>query len=309
MIRVPRPPQRFLVRRGYESYLTHVPLSYLALRSGSYDIAHALYPTDALAAARWRRKTGRPAVLSYMGIPTRHWLSAHKGRREVLLRAVDRCDAVVALSRHAAETFEDSIGREVHVIHPSVDLSRFRPADARAEEPTIVCAAAVEEPRKNVRLLVDAFALVRARSPRARLVLSRPRDAAAIVRAGIDQDAPGLEWLDLDHDVALARAYGEAWVAVLPAADEAFGLVLAEALACGTPVVGYDHAAIPEIIDRPGIGRVFDRLEPEPLAEAIIETLAIAAEPQTVITCRTRAEAFSIDRCTERYLSLYRALS
>jgi glycosyltransferase involved in cell wall biosynthesis len=308
VIRVPRPPQGVLVRHGYESYLTHVPLSYLALRSGTYDVAHALYPADALAAARWRRRTGRPAVLSYMGIPTRHWLSAQRGRTGVALRAVDGCDAVVVLSRHAAEAFRDSIGREARVIYPGVDLTRFRPSDRRAERPTIVCPAAVEEPRKHVRLLVDAFALIRERVPDARLVLSRPHNPRTAARAGIDARAPGVEWRDLDDDRIIARAYGEAWVAVLPAVDEAFGLVLIEALACGTPIVGYKAGGIPEIIDRDGIGRLFGRLEPAALADAIVETLGLANDPLTVVGCRAQAERFSIERCTDSYVALYREL-
>jgi glycosyltransferase involved in cell wall biosynthesis len=308
VIRVPRPPQGLLLRRGYESYLTHVPLSYLALRRGSYDVAHALYPADALAAARWRTRTRRPAVLSYMGIPTRYWLSSHRGRLSVLRQAVDGCDAVVALSRYAADAFTDSIGREVRVIHPGVDLARFRPGGPRAPYPTIVCAAAVTEERKHVPLLVEAFALVRERNPDARLILSAPRDRRAIARAGIDAAAPGVEWRELDDQDTLRRVYAEAWAAVLPAVDEAFGLVLIEALACGTPVVGYAGGGIPEIIDRGEIGRLFERLDREALAEAIAATLETATEPGTAASCRARAEEFSIDRCTERYLALYREL-
>jgi glycosyltransferase involved in cell wall biosynthesis len=309
VIRLPRPPQRWLVRRGYESYLTHVPLSYLALRSDDYDVAHALYPSDALAAARWRTRTGRPAVLSYMGIPTRRWLDAARGRRRVLTRAADGCDAVVVLSEFAANEYRQSVGGEVRVIHPGVDLRRFRPAAARAEEPTIVCPAAVEEPRKHVALLLDAFALVRERVPEARLVLSRPRDPGAPARAGLHADAAGVQWRDLDDQRSLARAYGEAWVAVLPAVDEAFGLVLVEALACGTPVVGYAGGGIPEIVDRDGIGRLFERLEPDALAGAILDTLEVAGEAATAGRCRAHAERFSSENCTERYLALYRELA
>jgi glycosyltransferase involved in cell wall biosynthesis len=244
-----------------------------------------------------------------MGIPTRRWLSAHKGRLKVLRRAVDCCDAVVALSRHAADAFEHSLGVEARVIHPGVDLTRFEPAGARAERPTIVCPAAVEEPRKHVALLADALVLVRERHADARLVLSRPRDPGAAQRAGIDPRAPGVEWRNLDEDATMARSYGEAWVAVLPAPDEAFGLVLIEALACGTPVVGYAGGGIPEIVDREEIGRLFHRLEPGALAEAIIATLRTASDARTAASCRARAEDFSIDRCTDRYVALYRELS
>jgi glycosyltransferase involved in cell wall biosynthesis len=84
--------------------------------------------------------------------------------------------------------------------------------------------------------------------------------------------------------------------------------VLAEALACGTPVVGYAHAAIPEVIDRPGIGRLFERLEPAALAAAVLEGLELSRDEETRVRCRARGEAFSTDRCTERYLELYREL-
>ena len=104
---------------------------------------------------------------------------------------------------------------------------------------------------------MDAFELIRRERPDAQLVLSRPRDLEAVRRAGVRIDAPGVEFIDLDDRAALARAYGSAWAVALPATSEAFGLVLLEALACGTPVLGYDDGGIPEIIDRPGIGRLF----------------------------------------------------
>ena len=64
-------PQTRLRRRLYEPWLSHLPFSYLDLARGDDDVAHALYPTDGAIAARWSRRTGRPAVLSYMGLPHR----------------------------------------------------------------------------------------------------------------------------------------------------------------------------------------------------------------------------------------------
>lgn len=306
VLRLPRPPQRPLERAGLESYLTHVPLTYGALRAGSYDVAHALYPADALAAARWRQVTGNPALLSYMGVPRMEWLRAARGRLSILRRAIAGCDAVVALSRYAAETFASSIGIEPEVIPPGVDLDVFRQREARAPQPTIVCSAAAEEPRKNVALLIAAFTELRRRYRDARLVLSRPRDPRAARRAGVEDHAPGVEWRDLDDRERLARAYSEAWVAVLPSVGEAFGLVLVEALACGTPVVGYADAGIPEIVDRPAIGRLFHRLEPVSLVDALAGALELARDQATAAACRERAEEFSRAHCVERYVALYR---
>jgi phosphatidyl-myo-inositol alpha-mannosyltransferase len=308
IIRVPRPPQGRLLRRRYEPYLTHVPLSYAVLRAGSYDVAHAVHTSDALAASRWKRRTGNPAVLSFMGVPDRVGLRQARKRLELVENALRECDAVVALSDYAAEAFRYWLGYDAPVIAPGVDLDTFTAPAARAEHPTIVCTAAAEVGRKNVGLLVEAFKLVRDEVPEARLVLSRPRDFDAARRAGVDVDAAGVVWADLDDRDALAAAYGEAWVAVLPSIYEAFGLVLVEAMACGTPVVGYNDAAIPEVIDRPEIGRLFDRLAPDALAEALLEVIELSRSPDTAVRCRARAEQFSTDRCVDRYIELYRDL-
>ncbi|HWF73992.1 MAG TPA: glycosyltransferase family 4 protein [Solirubrobacteraceae bacterium] len=307
ILRLPRPPSGARLRRMFEPYVTHVPLSYAALRLGDYDLAHAVYPTDALAAARWRKRTGRPAILSYMGIPTRAWV-AEQRRRQVLGVALRGCDAVVALSRYAARAFEEVLGYQAPVIAPGVDLEAFRPGPGRARRPTIICGAAAEEPRKHVALLVEALALVRRERADAELVLSRPRDLEAVRRAGVRVDAPGVRWVDLDDREILARAYAAAWVSALPSEDEAFGLVLAEAMACGTPAVGYHGGAIPEVIDRPGVGLLFDRLDPAALSRTLLEAMELSRLPETGARCRARAEELSSDRCAESYLELYRQL-
>jgi glycosyltransferase involved in cell wall biosynthesis len=289
--------------------MTHIPLSYAALRTGTYDVAHAFYPTDALAAARWARLTERPGLLSYMGIPEPEWLDADRLRRAILMRAGNNVDAIVVLSRYAADVMRRSTGFESEVVYPGVDLSAFRPAAQRGRSPTIVCTAAADVERKNVSLLIDAFTLVRRRYRDARLVLVKPQNARAARASGVRFDEPGVEWIDHSpRPRDLAPAYGEAWVGVLPAVGEAFGLVLVEALACGTPVVGYAQGGIPEIVDRPQIGRLFDELTAESCARALSEALELAHDRDVAHRCRDRAADFSSEKSTERYLGLYRQL-
>jgi glycosyltransferase involved in cell wall biosynthesis len=94
----------------------------------------------------------------------------------------------------------------------------------------------------------------------------------------------------------------------LPARSEAFGLVLVEAMACGTPVLGLDDGAIPEVVSGPDVGRLFAQSEPRALADALIPMLAKAPSAKVAAACRARAEEFSTDRCTESYLELYAEL-
>jgi len=303
--RVWRPPDGRLVRRGYEDHLTHVPLSYRELARGDDRLAHAFFPTDAAAAVRWSRRTGRPAVFTYLGFANRSWLVSRRWRLDALLRAVRGSAAVTVLSHAAAASFRRDLGVDPTVIHPGVDLAAFAPAAQRAPVPTIFCAAPVDAPMKRVELLISALPIVRRAVPEARLALLRPADRALEQR--IAAEAAGVEWVDpVSEPADLAPHYRRAWVSALPSRGDSFGLVLAESLACGTPVVGSRHGAVPEVVDRPEVGRLFGRDDEHGLAAAILETLELAEDPSTASACRRRAEDFSVERSVDAQLALYR---
>jgi glycosyltransferase involved in cell wall biosynthesis len=234
-----------------------------------------------------------------MGIPDHSGLMARRKRLEVTVAATKRCSATVALSGAARDAFHRWLGVDAEVIAPPVDVDAFTPdPSARAEQPTIVCAADPAEPRKRVSLLRQAFARVRREHPGARLIL----DARATGGDGIEPRA-------LDDRAALAGAYREAWVSALPSTGEAFGLVLAEAMACGTPVVATDEGGMREVAESPDVGRLFDGDDPEALARALLEAIDLARDPATAAACRARAQEFSAARCTNRYLELYASLA
>jgi glycosyltransferase involved in cell wall biosynthesis len=305
IVRAWRPPGSLLVRRGFEDDSSHVAFSYAALRLGDYDLAQAVHTPDALAAIRWAKATRKPAIYSFMGIPALRYLEQRGRRLELTRKAVESADATVSLSETVAAAFREVFGLETRVIHPPVDVDSFTPGGERAERPTVFCAAAVDAPAKQVDVLVRAFALVRRERPDARLVLSDAGDPAVAARVAGDQD--GVEFTNVDARPALAAAYQEAWVTALPSRGEAFGLVLTESLACGTPVVGSRLGAIPEVVDRDSIGRLFDGDERD-LARAILEVLELAGDPATAEACRARAMAFSRASAVAAYEELYSEL-
>ena len=132
-----RPPERRLARRLYPDYLTHVPFSYASLRAGSYDIANAFYPTDALAAVRWSERGGGPAVFSYGGLPDRAVLADRRHKLRILERALRGSAAVVTSSRTRADAMRRWMGVAARPIYPGVDLDAFAPnGNGRAGEPT-----------------------------------------------------------------------------------------------------------------------------------------------------------------------------
>ncbi|MBV9356870.1 MAG: glycosyltransferase family 4 protein [Chloroflexi bacterium] len=83
---------------------------------------------------------------------------------------------------------------------------------------------------------------------------------------------------------------------------EPFGLVMAEALACGTPVIAFGHGSVPEVIEHGVTGFVCES-EPE-LVEAVSRLGEIDRR-----RCRAEAERrFSPGAMADRYESVYRQL-
>jgi glycosyltransferase involved in cell wall biosynthesis len=179
-------------------------------------------------------------------------------------------------------------------------------------EPTVICPASLDDARKRGHLLLEAFALVRERRPDARLVLAGGRDPFSAggqrVQGFLDPGSlpEGVSASDPD-DAELAAAYRQAWVTVLPSIDEAFGLVLVESLAAGTPVVAARSGACPDLITDDAIGRLYEPDDAESLAAAIEAALDLAGDPATAGRCRAAAEPWDWQRVIERYESVYRA--
>jgi len=115
----------------------------------------------------------------------------------------------------------------------------------------------------------------------------------------------------------IPAVYGRASVSVLPSMWEAFGLVIIESLAAGTPVVGTRNGAIPSILDDPAIGRLFDpgadaTVAPTNavgLAQALLEAIELSRLPETAPRCRRHVERYSWEVIGAQYEDLYRRLA
>jgi glycosyltransferase involved in cell wall biosynthesis len=97
-------------------------------------------------------------------------------------------------------------------------------------------------------------------------------------------------------------------VSALTSREEAFGLVVVESLATGTPVVAADEAGPAEILDREGIGTLFDDPEPAAVARALLEAIELSRDSATAARCRQRARDFTSERCAIEHELLYQEL-
>jgi glycosyltransferase involved in cell wall biosynthesis len=107
---------------------------------------------------------------------------------------------------------------------------------------------------------------------------------------------------EVDHETKV-RLYGGARTLLYPVqAGEPFGLVLAESMACGTPVAALDRGAVREVVDDGVTGWVFDSVD------AMVDGLGrvMALDRRTV---RDRAvQKFGVGRMVDGYVAAYRRI-
>lgn len=116
-------------------------------------------------------------------------------------------------------------------------------------------------------------------------------------------DGQNIVYVGPINDAEKNSLLGRARALLMPVLwEEPFGIVMAEAMACGTPVIGLNRGAVPEVIEDGVTG--FVRQELEGLVEAVGRISEIDRR-----RCRERAEAeFSENTLTNRYLSAYQAV-
>jgi glycosyltransferase involved in cell wall biosynthesis len=221
-------------------------------------------------------------------------------------------DRIVAVSTGVADDLLTSCGvprERIDVIYNGVvggDFARkcAAPVDHPwfgAGVPVIVAAGRLVE-QKDFATLITAFATV-ARERDVRLVIL----GDGPLRSSLTQLAQSLgiaERIDMPGFRTNPLPYlREAALVVLSSRFEGFGMVLAEALACGTPVVSTDCPHGPaEILDYGRYGRLTPVGDRAALAQAMVDTLDAPPPRETM---KSRGNAFTVRGSAERYLDLF----
>lgn len=303
VIRNRRPPP-FPGDRLYEHHVAAGPQVFWRLLREDFDLVHAFFAVDALAALAARRLGGPPVVFSFHGIPVRKYLVGRRYRLEGLARIASEVAAVTVLSEAAAGRWTRYLGRKPTVLPGGVLRESFLEGDAvaRAPEPTLVCAASLGDPYKRGEFLLSGFEEARRERPDLQLHLVENRDPFL---GWVKLDLPdGVHYVSGDDTQELAHAYGSAWASVTASVEEAFGLVVLESLACGTPVLASRSGGLPELVGEE-VGRLFEPDDLDSLVAGIGETLAMAESAEVAAKCRERAADYAWERVVVRYEALY----
>jgi glycosyltransferase involved in cell wall biosynthesis len=113
---------------------------------------------------------------------------------------------------------------------------------------------------------------------------------------------PLIQFIGEITDSEKAEFLGNACAALCPYRPESFGLVLIEALACGTPVVTYRHGSFPELIDHESTGFLCTN------EQEMVEAVRRIGEIDRGRCRRTFEDRFTAQRMTKDYVQLYENL-
>ncbi len=322
--------------RGLRGRGHQVTVRPLRLRTGFHTLDRWLYNVQAALAPPpgdvvigvdldgflWARRRGaRAFVVTLKGIIAdelrneRGWV-----RRLLTVQArwervnCTRADRVIVPSRYSAgvasEVYDVPAPRLAVVPEP-IDLAEWRrlfgqARRAPADRPTILCVARMY-PRKRVEDLLQAAHALRRRIPalQVRIVGDGPeRGRLQRIHAELGL-GDAVVFLGEAERSTLAVEYVGAHCFCLPSVQEGFGLVFAEAMAAGLPVVACRAGAVPEVVVDGRTGLLVAPRRPAELAGALARVLEDGGLRKTLgEEGRRRVDDFDLDRVAARFLEV-----
>lgn len=264
------------------------------------------------ADARWRigyRSDNRPSGAGRADVDRWTWARKQRNWR--------RSFHLVTPSRWLAGLARESVllsSWPVSVIPNALPLGVFAPssrASARAEfaiptaDDVVMFAApgGITSPGKGWPLLEAALQRLAPDRPRLRVVVVGQSEPAEPPRVGVP-----ITWVGpVSEDRQLAHLYVAADVVVVPSLQENLPQTATEAQACGTPVVGFDTAGLPEAVEHGRTGYLAEPFSPDSLAAQLDRVLSDRAHGSKLgKAARERAERlWEPSTVAARYAEVY----
>ncbi|MFQ5960748.1 MAG: glycosyltransferase family 4 protein, partial [Candidatus Methylomirabilales bacterium] len=255
---------------------------------------------------RSRRAINASLLARWAGTPGTALLWVIEG---ICLRRASRIHVLSEFSATQLQKLYRIPSERIVKIPGGVDTERFRPAEDRDRVrkalglPTrtvLLFTLRNLEPRMGLDALIRAMATLRQYAPEARLLIGgtgslRQELESLTASLGLRDQ---VSFLGFIPETELPLYYQAADAFVLPSRElEGFGLVTAEALACGTPVLGTRVGAIPEVLGGLGADLLFDRGDYEAIGRGIRNHLKRAlADPEGYEALRRRCRDYAVSR-------------
>ncbi len=241
------------------------------VRDGDFDVLHVHEPAaPSLSLLACWVATGPIVATFHTANPRSRVMHAAE---PMLQSALEKISARIAVSEAARRTLVEHLGGDAVLIPNGVAVRRFAKADPLPGWPgdggAIGFLGRLDEPRKGLAVLLRAFELIGPQRPGLRLLIAGPGDADEVR----ERVSPQLR----DRVVLLGRVSEEDKVRALHSVDvfcapntggESFGIVLAEAMAAGAPIVASDIEAFRRVLRGGLAGELFAAGDPAGLARA-----------------------------------------
>jgi phosphatidylinositol alpha-mannosyltransferase len=241
------------------------------LRDGAFDVLHVHEPAvPSLSLLACWVASGPIVATVHTAMRKSRWLLASQ---PVLRSALEKIDGRIAVSEAARTTFVQQLGGDAVLIPNGLATRRYRYAQPLDGWPgtggSIGFLGRMDESRKGLPVLLQAFELLAPGRPGLRLLIGGNGDA--------DEHRDSLPAGLRDRAVFLGEVSEEDKVRLLHSVDvfcspntggESFGIVTAEAMAAGLPIVASDIPAFRAVLRDGQAGELFATGDPASLASA-----------------------------------------
>ncbi len=248
------------------------------LADGQFDLVHLHEPTvPSLALIALWAVDDEPVVATFhTSIPRSRALQAVY---PLMRPSLEKILARIAVSEDARRTLVEHLGGDAVVIANGVACDTFAGAvpDERwiggPDSPTLAFLGRIDEQRKGLQVLADAFGRIRAEVPGVRLFVAGRGDVDE-ARERFGADAEAVTFLGEVSDEEKASLLSSVDVYVAPhTGGESFGIVLVEAMSAGAAVVASDLGAFARVLDHGQCGSLFPVGDSAALADQVVTTL------------------------------------
>jgi len=314
---------RYLVGPGYSLRAIEWATYYLAARRQADHLrqefpfelihAHFTYP-DGCAAVRLGRRFQVPVIITEH-VPWGPWMDRSAIVLRQAIRAVRECTLLVAVSTSVRDSILGVVSapQKMRVIPNAVDGTIFTlpPRGQRPKDNQVLFVGAIR-PVKGVDILLRAMRLLVESRRDVHLLLvgesffkNYRREDERIRRMVQELNLEGrVQFVGKRRPPELVRYVQESSVLVLPSRAESFGMVLVEALACGTPVVA-TRCGGPEDIVNDQVGVLVPPEDPEALAAGIAHVLDKRRSYNPAVLRSYALQQFGLDSVGSRLKTLY----
>lgn len=283
------------------------------IREGEFDVVHVhepLAPSLSLLAC-WAAR-GPMVATWHSSMARSRTLSAGY---YIAQTAMEKLSARIAVSEYARRTLVDHIGGDAVLIPNGVTVRAYSdptPLDGWPKSgPSVLFLGRLDEPRKGLSILLEAWPAVVAAYPDASLLIAGPGDIEEITSKIPESLRANIFFLGRISDADKVKAFHSVDVYVAPnTGGESFGIVLLEAMSSSTAVVASDIDAFARVLDGGSAGRLFANEDSADLGRVLIDVLGDDAGRQELAERgRLRADTFDWARVAKSVVAVYESIA